>query len=214
MVTPKPSPTYLGSANIKILFKLLAETYSLPGQIAECGVYRGGTLIPMALFLKDLGSFSKVYGFDSFHGFDESVNRDILEGGVFDPQKRVGGFSNTSYEYLTKKINWFGLGDRIELVPGYFGKTLQEYSNLKFSFVHLDCDLYESYKTCLEFFYFKMVPGGRILFDEYKDPHWPGCQCAVDEFFSDKPEQPQQIILDNYIKYTVHRLDESGIGQC
>jgi hypothetical protein len=56
--------------------------------------------------------------------------------------------------------------------------------------VHLDCDIYESYKTCLDSLYDQVVPGGVILFDEYACPVWPGATRAVDEFFSDKPEKP------------------------
>jgi hypothetical protein len=41
----------------------------LDGDIFEFGVYRGSTLLAMALLLKELGSEKKVYGFDSFYGF-------------------------------------------------------------------------------------------------------------------------------------------------
>jgi hypothetical protein len=65
----------------------------------------------------------------------------------------------------------------------------------------LDCDLYSSYKIGLEYFYLRMVPGGVILFDEYNDPPWPGCNQAVDEFLSARPETPQMIASDGYQKY-------------
>ena len=71
----------------------------------------------------------------------------------------------------------------------------------KFCFASLDCDIYESYKECLEFFYPRLVPGGVVLFDEYNDPPWPGCNKAVDEFLADKPEQLEEIESDNFIKY-------------
>ena len=72
----------------------------------------------------------------------------------------------------------------MQLVSGYFRDTLQEFSELRFSFVHLDCDIYASYMECLEFFYPRLAPGGIILLDEYNDPPWPGCNKAVDEFLT------------------------------
>ncbi|RJX30690.1 MAG: hypothetical protein C4516_07945 [Oxalobacter sp.] len=56
----------------------------------------------------------------------------------------------------------------------------------------LDVDLYGSYKTCLNELYRKVVPGGVILFDEYKQKDtqqvFSGAAKAIDEFFADKAE--------------------------
>jgi hypothetical protein len=74
------------------------------------------------------------------------------------------------------------------------------------SFVHLDCDIYESYKTCMDYFYPLLSRGGIILFDEYDDPTWPGYNQATDEFLEDKPESCTKIEMDNYIKYFVSKV--------
>ncbi|GAB4243638.1 MAG: hypothetical protein OHK005_08110 [Candidatus Methylacidiphilales bacterium] len=79
------------------------------------------------------------------------------------------------------------------MFPGHLPKTLPLLQESWFSFVHLDCDIYESYQTCLERLYPRMVPGGIILFDEYRSRVWPGATLAIDEFFSDKPETPEMI---------------------
>jgi hypothetical protein len=68
-------------------------------------------------------------------------------------------------------------------------KPVDRCADRVFSFVHLDCDIYESYKQCLEFFYLRLTPGAIVLFDEYNDPEWLGCTVAVDEFFSRWPER-------------------------
>jgi hypothetical protein len=94
----------------------------------------------------------------------------------------------------------------VTLVRGYFQDTLPKYCDSQFCFVHLDCVIYESYRRCLEFFYPRMVTGGVILLDEYKDPPWPGCTQAVDEFVADKPERITEIKSDNYIKYYLRKL--------
>ena len=52
--------------------------------------------------------------------------------------------------------------------------------------LHLDCDLYESYLTCLNNLYKNVVNKGVIVFDEYYSHKYPGARIAIDEFFEDK----------------------------
>jgi hypothetical protein len=47
------------------------------------------------------------------------------------------------------------------------------------------------------------VPGGIILFDEYNDSPWPGCNQAVDEFLVATSLKLEPITRDNYEKYLV-----------
>ena len=49
------------------------------GNIFEFGVFRGATLIAVALILRELGSKKKIYGFDSFEGFPGYSQYDGLE---------------------------------------------------------------------------------------------------------------------------------------
>ncbi|HLT40393.1 MAG TPA: TylF/MycF/NovP-related O-methyltransferase, partial [Enhygromyxa sp.] len=154
-----------GTANINIIFDLLARTRDVPGDVAECGVFRGETLLAIGLRLAQARPpvDKRVLGFDSFEGFDEQVEVDKQLGGERNVYKEVGGLSETSYDQLLYKVRRWGLSDRVELVPGYFNDTLQRHADRRFSFVHLDCDLYESYKTCLEFFYPRLSPGAIVL---------------------------------------------------
>jgi O-methyltransferase len=59
----------------------------------------------------------------------------------------------------------------------------------RFSFVHLDVDLYQPTMDSLEFFYGKMSPGNIILCDDYGFVTCPGAKKAMDSFFADKPEE-------------------------
>lgn len=194
-----------GDSNINILLEFLEETRGIEGDIAECGVFKGGSIIPMGLYLRQHQIPKHILGFDSFGGFDESVAVDLALGGAQDPQKRVGGFNDTSYERLQEKIEFFELTSTVQLVKGYFRDTLERFADRQFSFVHLDCDIYQSYKDCLEFFYPRVPPGGVILFDEYNDPPWPGCKKAVDEFLADKPERPLEVTRDSYQKWFIRK---------
>lgn len=201
-VVPHQAPSSAGGANINILLDVLERTSSIPGDVAECGVWRGRTLTAMGLYLKQHGSPSTIWGFDSFQGFDESIQTDVKLGGRTTNEKHVGGFSNTSYGLVRRKLDTFGLTN-VRVEPGWFQDTLPKCQDKKFRFVHLDCDIYESYRTCLAFFYPRMNPGGIILFDEYNDPAWPGANQAVEEFCADKPEKPESMTRENFQKWFV-----------
>ena len=205
-VRPIPHESPASSSNIRIIFQLLEPALSLPGDVAECGVWQGLSLIPTGLFLRRRAPTKRLLGFDSFQGLDRTVARDVALGGGEDSRKRVGGFSNTSYEAVDRRVRQFGLRSTVTLVQGYFQDTLSRYADSRFCFVHLDCVIHESYRQCLEFFYPRMATGGIILIDEYKDPPWPGCTQAVDEFIVDKPEQITEIKSDNYIKYYLRKV--------
>ncbi|HST74483.1 MAG TPA: TylF/MycF/NovP-related O-methyltransferase [Acetobacteraceae bacterium] len=200
---PVSSPE--GGANINVILALLERTAGIPGAIAECGVFRGSTLIPIALQVRAARLGKQVFGFDSFEGFDDTIRVDLELGGAADLQKREGGFNQTSLGYVASRIAALGLDRQITLLKGYFEQTLPRAPETRYSFVHLDCDIYGSYRQCLEHFYPRMTAGGIILFDEYNDPPWPGCNKAIDEFLSDRPERPVLIERDGYQKYYIEK---------
>jgi hypothetical protein len=200
---PQPSPT--GAANINIILALLKQCVALEGDVAECGVYRGASLLTTGLYLKQKGVDKVLWGFDSFEGFPDTVAADLMLGGASDEQKRHGGFSDTNYLRLCKRIALFGLADQVRLIKGMFAQTLPQVRDMRFCFVHLDVDIYDSYKMCMEFFYPRLVKDGIILLDEYNDPPWPGCNKAVDDFLADKPGRPIAVQSDNFVKYYIRK---------
>ena len=202
-VIQKKESSTRGGANINIILNLLEKTRDVEGDIAECGVFRGATIVTTGVHAQRHGK--KVFGYDSFEGFDEDINVDLELGGPENEEKKLGGFSQTSYDLVMRKISQFNVEDSVTLVPGFFKKTLSKSSERVYSFVHLDCDIYESYKTCLEYFWPRLSDGGIILFDEYMDPPWPGCKKAVDEFCKVSGAEVQKIQSDNYIKFYVQK---------
>jgi hypothetical protein len=208
LVVPAAAPSPASQANINVIFNQLERTQSVDGDIAECGVYRARTLASIGLWVQQHSVGKRVFGFDSFTGFpDEAIAVDLKMGGEAYEHKRYGAFANTSLELLIQKLDQLGLSELVTLEAGLFSESLPRHASRRFSFVHLDCDIYQSYKECLEFFYPRMSPGGVVLFDEYNDPPWLGCNKAVDEFLSDKPERLEMIERDNHQKWLlcVHR---------
>lgn len=161
---------------IYTLHKIVDLTANMDGDIVECGVFKGSTLFSIALLLKQRNINKKIYGLDSFEGLPEM--EDIDKGITKET------FGNTNYSTVCRGRDKLGLSNII-LIKGFFKDTLKKLEGEKFILVHLDCDLYQSYKECLEFLYDKVLPGGYILFDEYSH----GAKKAIDEFLADKKEK-------------------------
>jgi hypothetical protein len=61
--------------------------------------------------------------------------------------------------------------------------------NKMFKLVHLDVDIYMSYKNSLDFFYPRMIKNGIVIMDDYRLKFCFGAKKAIDEFMSNKPEK-------------------------
>jgi O-methyltransferase len=197
-------PTTGCSANINIVMDLLNRTDAVAGDIAECGVFQGATLVPVTNTLNSRKDTRQIYGFDSFEGFGKAaeVESAVDASGHIDLETEM--FQQTSVGLIREKLKLTHTNtDRLNLVKGYFENSLPAYSNHTYSFVHLDCDLASSYLTCLSFFYPRLNKGGIILFDEYLDPVYTAATETIDQFFADKSEKPLRIEHDNYVKYYI-----------
>lgn len=169
--------TLVDHSRCYLLFKLAKNVTRFPGDVAEVGVYQGGT----ARFLcQTFSPFNKItYLFDTFEGLPE-VNLQK------DTQHRKGDFSDTSMELVIDQLK--GL-KHFHIYKGLFPDTSKPIEDKKFCFVHIDVDIYEPTKDCCEFFYNRMVNGGIMVFDDYGWAGCPGVKAAVDEFFADKYEE-------------------------
>ncbi len=108
-VSPHPMPQPVGAANINNLICLLERTRHVSGDVAECGVFRGASLIPMAVWATQQNLKKTFFGFDSFEGFPESIVKDQQMGGADIKCKRPGGMNETSYELVAGKVKSFRL---------------------------------------------------------------------------------------------------------
>lgn len=150
---------------------------NVPGAVAELGVYKGATAKLLSLLMPD----RDLYLFDTFAGFDA---RDTAS----DPSAAAPGHYKGS---LSEVQDFVGTEKRIHYCPGVFPDTTTSVPDTeRFSLVHLDCDLYEPTKAACAFFYERLSPGGLLVVHDYHSGCWPGVKQAVDEFFTDKPEQP------------------------
>ena len=164
--------------------KSLSNIY---GYLAEIGVYSGVT----ASLIAENETKNTIYLFDTFDGIPY-VNEN-------DNHHKVGDFNDVLF---TDVENYFKKFKNVKLCKGIFPKETAHLidSNAVFKFVHIDVDVYQSYKDCLEFFYPKMIKGGIIIFDDYNVPTCAGATKACDEFFKDKTEEIKLLLNSYYIE--------------
>lgn len=151
------------------LYQAVAAADHVAGDMAEAGVYLGGT----ALIMLDASS-KRIHLFDTFEGLPHG--EDAFATGDY-----AGSIPRV-------RMNLAGLEDRYELHAGLFPGSATGLEDLRFSFVHLDLDLYDSTKAALEWFWPRLNSGGILLSHDY--PLSDGVVRAFDEFFADWPFIP------------------------
>jgi predicted O-methyltransferase YrrM len=170
--------------------KVLHASRHLTGSVVECGTYRGGGTLLLALLMREDGDARAIYSFDSFMGLPQPGPHDHADGRY--KGRPPAYFADTEYAEVQKRLHLFGVADRVTLVGGFFAETLPLARVTSVSVMILDCNLYESYQVCLRELYPLVQRGGWMVFDEYFSPRYPGARRAVDEFFADKSEKPQR----------------------
>lgn len=170
--------------NFSLLERMYASVSTIDGAIVECGVGRGRTFLYLAALLWREKKNRTLWGFDSFAGFPEPDPKDTS---MRNPKK--GEWAGTSPEDIKKVLLRAGLPvdfvqKNIKLVKGFFATSLKKYDGRLIAFLHLDADLYQSYKVVLEMLFPRIAEGGIVLFDEYGEENWPGAKKAADEYFS------------------------------
>jgi predicted O-methyltransferase YrrM len=174
----------LSTAQLDVLLRLLDA--DVPGDIVECGVYRGGTTALMARHLQRRGVTTKtIHALDSFSGFrTDSVEVEIRQG--LEAEAREA-FRGTSPQYLRHKLQALGLAHLVRVVPGYFENTLESVPG-PFSLALIDCDLEGPVYYCLTVLWDRMSPGGHLIVDDYVNTGYPGARHAAQRFLEGRTD--------------------------
>ena len=176
------SQTLVSRDRCYVLFVLAKQSLRLPGQVYECGVYKGGTALLLANLIRRYRTETGVPVlrlFDSFEGMPPTDPAHDLH--------QKGDFSDTSVDQVRALV---GPDPRVEYHPGWIPATFAGREADRICFAHIDVDIYRSVLDCCDFIYPRLCPGGILVFDDYGFPSCPGARQAVDVFFRDKPEEP------------------------
>ena len=174
ILNKKGDNRHVDSEESYTLYSSLIATENLPGVIAEVGVYKGGT----ARLICEVKGEKDLYLFDTFEGLPETNDNDLFV--------QKGWLHDTSLESVKNYLSDF---KNTHFLKGIFPETAEPISDKKFSFIHLDTNLYQSTLDALEFFWPRMVVGGRIVSHDYNTNSMPGIKKAFSEFFMDQPEK-------------------------
>lgn len=181
---------------------------NIQGDIVECGVWRGGSMVAACSKLLQLGiTNKKIWLFDTFEGMPPPSNSDIQFDGSdatqflsIDEQGQKSGAYWCIASLEDVQLNIAGTGypsENVVYIKGKVEDTLPDTSIGKIALLRLDTDWFESTYHELKCLYDQVLPGGIIIIDDYG--HWQGAKKAVDTFLQERN-----------IKSLLHRIDYSG----
>lgn len=158
---------------------VLAE--DIPGDLVECGVWRGGAAILMRAVLAAYADKTRrVWLADSFAGLPapDTANYKADKGLRFD---RFAPVLAVSEAQVRANFERYGLlDDQVRFLPGWFKDTLQDAPIDRIAVLRLDGDLYESTIQALDALYPRLSPGGFCVIDDYHEIE--ACRQAVGDY--------------------------------
>jgi O-methyltransferase len=158
------------------------------GALVECGVWRGGSMMAIALTLLRLGETDReLYLFDTFEGMTEPGAEDVKQGGrhaadILQHETRDSPiWAVASIDEVREAILSVGYPEeRIHFVQGAVEQTLPGAAPAEVALLRLDTDWYSSTKHELVHLYPRLASGGVLIIDDYA--YWRGARQAVDEY--------------------------------
>ena len=169
-VSPNPQE------KMRLLAKEFMSVSGLPGDVADLGAYRGGC----SLILRRLDPNKDLHLFDTWAGSP-----------IDDPLCH-----HKKGEWVAKLEECKALVGENELTHyhvGVFPDSASELNGRQFCFVMIDPDNYSTVREAIEFFWPRLVAGGKLLFDDFRWGPCGGVEKAVCEKFTDEQrvEYPQ-----------------------
>ncbi len=174
----------------------------IPGDFVECGVWRGGSSMAVALTLMRLGvSDRRLWLYDTFGTMPPAGEHDRdyagrpLTPGALDPVNNASQTSGLTLPEVQRALATTGYPrEHVTYVEGLVERTIPSSAPERVALLRLDTDWYESTRHELAELYPRLERGGVLLIDDYG--HFAGARKAVDEYFATDP------ILLSRIDYT------------
>jgi len=162
----------------------------IPGDVVECGVWRGGSAMMLAGALLDAGDTSRtIWLYDTFTGMSEPTEHDVKTDGLhaqgkWQARRRDDGLVDWCLAPLSEvRENVRSSGypaSRVRFVEGRVEDTIPGEMPDEIAILRLDTDWYSSTKHELHHLLPRVSRGGVLLIDDYGE--WQGARQAVDEY--------------------------------
>jgi O-methyltransferase len=175
----------------------------IPGDIVECGVWKGGSMMTVALTLLTLGDNTRnLYLFDTFEGMTMPTEKDLDFNNrrAYELYMEANGsqWCNVSVEEVQELMYSTGYPkDKLHFIKGRVEDTIPKSIPNKLSLIRLDTDWYESTIHELNNLFPVLSQHGILIIDDYG--YWQGAKLAVDQYFA-----------ENSIKVFLSRIDDTG----
>jgi O-methyltransferase len=156
------------------LWTLVEETAKAGGDIVEVGVWRGGSGCLMAKKELLIGGGANVWLCDTFAG--------VVKAGAEDSNYRGGEHRDTDVSIVQKlaaDLNVTNIKALVGIFPDESGAQL---GAERVRLLHIDVDVYQSAKDCVDYLWARMPSGAAAVFDDYGFPGCEGVTRCVDEF--------------------------------
>lgn len=178
----------------------------IPGDFVECGVWKGGSSMLIALTLLELGCTDrKLYLYDTYAGMSEPTDRDRNIVGT-DPSEAWSRAQGSHYnEWMYAPLqevrrNMLSTGypqQNVVFVQGKVEDTIPGIIPERVALLRLDTDWYESTYHELQHLYPRLTPQGVLLLDDYG--FWQGAKEATDRYFQ-----------EHNVRMLLNRIDFTG----
>jgi O-methyltransferase len=174
----------------------------IDGDLVECGVWKGGSVMAMALTLKEMGESREIYLYDTFSGMcspseaDGDAAREIFSNNR--TSKNSSKWLFCPIEEVENNVTETGYPiEKCHFIKGKVEDTIPEIIPQEIALLRLDTDFYESTKHELTHLFPRLSPKGVIILDDYG--FWKGARKAVDEY-----------IMENKLCIFLNRVDNKG----
>ena len=171
------------AATMRLLAEQIREE-SIPGDVAELGVFRGD----FAALINAAFPDRMIHLFDTFEGFPaQDVEIEQAQGLS---HAKTGDFSETAADMVEQRLPHPG---RAVFHRGYFPATFNGCEEKTFAFVSVDADLYAPTAAALPLFFDRLSPGGVLLIHDVNSTQFSGAGKAVREFCAERGLLPMPV---------------------
>jgi hypothetical protein len=180
---------------------------SIEGDFVECGVYKGGSVMNMALSQLAFDRKVHIYLYDTFEGMTPSGDYDVSYEGITAKdllRRRPKARCVCSLDQVKSNLKLTGYSNSLlHYHKGDVADTLKQgNAPEKVSLLRLDTDWYESTKIELEVLYPRLAKGGVLILDDYG--YWKGARKATDDYFNAYGIKPNFKPIDEGIGAVLH----------
>lgn len=202
-----------GPAAMFALYKALEyiHHHHIPGDLVECGVWRGGNGMLMAAMLDRFGDTQrKIYLYDTFEGMTEPGAADVEVFGQHaqtrlqnesklqaDSVWCIASLDEVKHNIHNEKLR----SERFVFVPGKVEDTIPQTMPQHIALLRLDTDWYESTRHELLHLYPQLTQNGVLIIDDYG--HWKGARKATDAYFEQHPPAPLLHRIDYSVRFAI-----------